>query len=167
MNRTSLDPGTCSPTSTPSVAADFNACTYSVVPTEYASVSQSDRRAAERRHDSGPFAITLGDYSGALLELRTALTIDVEAIDWLFVGLPPRSDPAGASDAQAGRVSKRTAYGTVMVGCAAVTIVAFAEGARSLSARGDNGNARVLIACAVMAAILGVLSWMLYNADRD
>lgn len=45
MSGTSLDPGTSSRTSTPSVAADFNACTYSVVPTKYASVSQSERHA--------------------------------------------------------------------------------------------------------------------------
>lgn len=54
-----------------------------------------------------------------------------------------------------------------MVGCAAVTIVAFAEGARSLRTRGGNGNAQLLIACAVIAAICGGLSWMLYKADRD
>jgi hypothetical protein len=68
------------------------------------------------------------------------------------------SDPNSLSESRGQNLSsRRTADGTLMAACGAVTIVAFAEGARSLSGRGDSGNARLLIACAIMAAMRGGL----------
>jgi hypothetical protein len=63
--------------------------------------------------------------------------------------------------------TRRAAYGTLMVACAVVTTIALGEGARSHADRGHRGNALLLFACAVMAAICGGLSWMMYKGDQD